>query len=211
MADFNKIAQAVVKGSEAEVRQLTQAAIDEGTQTDEIIYDGLIKGMNIIGEKWRAGEYFIPEVLIAARAMKIGMGLIIPLPGKEIKSIGTIVMGTVQGDIHDIGKNLVILMMEAAGFKVVDLGTNVEKEAFVKSAKDNQASLVGLSALLTTTMGNMEEVISEFEESGIRSHVRIMVGGAPINQEFADSIRADAYAENASFAVEKAKELLGTN
>jgi 5-methyltetrahydrofolate--homocysteine methyltransferase len=209
MVNYDRIAESVVKGDQYEVEKITQQAIDEGAKIEKIIYEGLIKGMGVVAEKWKTGELFVPEVLISSRAMKRGMALVSPLIGKEVKTKEVIVLGTVKGDIHDIGKNLVSLMMEAAGFKVVDLGTNVDKEVFVKSIKETNAPLLGLSALLTTTIPYMEEVISEFERLSLRGKVKILVGGAPINQKFADSIGADGYAENAAFAVEKAKELAG--
>ncbi len=209
MVHYDRIAESVVKGDQYEVEKITQQAIDEGTEIEKIIYEGLIKGMDVVAEKWRTGELFVPEVLISSRAMKRGMALVSPLIEKEVKAKEIIVLGTVKGDIHDIGKNLVSLMMEAAGFRVVDLGTNVDKEVFVKSIRETNAPLLGLSALLTTTMPYIEEVISEFERLSLRGKVKILVGGAPINQKFADSIGADGYAENAAFAVEKAKELAG--
>ncbi len=209
MAHYDRIAESVVKGDQYEVEKITQQAIDEGAKIEKIIYEGLIKGMDVVAEKWRTGELFVPEVLISSRAMKRGMALVSPLIGKEMKTKEVIVLGTVKGDIHDIGKNLVSLMMEAGGFRVVDLGTNVDMEVFVKSIRETNAPLLGLSALLTTTMPYMEEVVSEFERLGLHGKVKILVGGAPINQKFADSIGADGYAENAAFAVEKAKELAG--
>jgi 5-methyltetrahydrofolate--homocysteine methyltransferase len=209
MADYKEIAEGVVKGDQAAVEKATQGAMDRGADLEKIIYDGLIKGMDTVAAKWKAGEFYVPEVLIASRAMKAGMALVTPLIEKEIETKGTMVLGTVKGDIHDIGKNLVSLMLEAAGFKVVDVGTNVDKEVFVKSVQENSAMLLGLSALLTTTMPYMKEVISEFDRSGMRGEVKIMVGGAPVSRKFADSIGADGYADNAALAVEKAKELLG--
>ena len=209
MVHYDRIAESVVKGDQYEVEKITQQAIDEGAKIEKIIYEGLIKGMDVVAEKWRTGELFVPEVLISSRAMKRGMALVSPLIEKEVKAKEIIVLGTVKGDIHDIGKNLVSLMMEAAGFRVVDLGTNVDEEVFVKSIRETNAPLLGLSALLTTTMPYIEEVISEFERLSLRGKVKILVGGAPINQKFADSIGADGYAENAAFAVEKAKELAG--
>ena len=141
--------------------------------------------------------------------MKAGMNEVSPLLKQEMKSVGTFVIGTVKGDIHDIGKNLVLLMMEAAGFKVLDLGTNVDKDLFIRSVRENKAGLVGISALLTTTMPYMGEIIEAFEEAGLREHVKVMVGGAPVSEKFAQSIGADAYAKNAGSAVDLAKELIG--
>jgi len=209
MTDYDRIAECVVRGDQFAAEELAQQAIDEGADLEKIIYEGLVKGMDMVAAKWRDGELFVPEVLIASRAMKRGMALVSPLLQKEVKTKETIVLGTVKGDIHDIGKNLVSLMMEAGGFRVVDVGTNVDKEVFIRSIRENNAMLLGLSALLTTTMPYIEEVISAFDSSNIRDKVKIMVGGAPINQKFADSIGADGYAENAALAVEKAIELIG--
>lgn len=209
MADLKGIAGAVVEGNAPRVEELTRKAVEEGLNVESIIYDGLVKGMDIVAEKWKKNEFFVPEVLVSSRAMKAGMKIVTPLLGKEMKGIGVFVIGTAKGDIHDIGKNLVSLMMEAAGFKVVDLGVNVEKEAFIESARNNKAKLVGVSALLTTTMPYMKEVVKAFEDSGLRNKVKIMVGGAPISAEYAKDVGADGYAPNAASAVDKAKELLG--
>lgn len=208
MGDLSEIIENVIIGDQFAVKRLTQNAIDEGIGLPSIIFDGLIKGMDSVAAKWKAGEFFVPEVLRSSRAMKAGMALVSPLLEKEMETKGTIVIGTVKGDIHDIGKNLVALMLEAAGFKVVDLGVNIDKEVFIKSVQENNASVLGISALLTTTMPYMAEVISAFESSCMREGVKIMVGGAPISQKFADSIGADGYAENAAVAVEKAKTFL---
>lgn len=206
--DLNQIVEAVISGDQFETERLAESAINEGITPEKIIYDGLVKGMNIVAEKWKAGDYFVPEVLRSSRAMKFGMAIVKPHLQREMEKVGTIVLGTVKGDIHDIGKNLVLLMMEAAGFKAIDLGTNVDKEVFVKSALDSQAQLVGLSALLTTTINYMKEVIDAFEKAGVRSKFKILVGGAPVSQKLADSIGADGYAKNAAEAVELAKALL---
>ena len=208
MSVLEKITDGVVKGNEPAVVELTQKAIDSGNDLEDIIYKGLVKGMEIVAEKWKTGELFVPEVLVAARAMKAGMNLVSPLLQKEMVSLGTVIMGTVKGDIHDIGKNLVNLMLEASGFRVVDLGTNVDKEVFVQSAKDNNADIIGISSLLTTTMPYMGEVIKACKDAGLDKTVKIMVGGAPVSQEYANTIGADSYAKNASIAVEKAKNLL---
>ncbi len=209
MVDLKEIAGAVVEGNAPRVEELTRKAVDQGQDAEIIIYDGLVKGMDIVAEKWKKNEFFVPEVLVASRAMKAGMKIVTPLLGKEMKKIGVLIIGTAKGDIHDIGKNLVSLMLEAAGFQVVDLGVNVEKEAFIQSVRDNKARLVGISALLTTTMPFMKEVVKAFEDSGLRNEVKIMVGGAPISAEYANDIGADGYAPNAASAVDKAKELLG--
>ena len=208
MADYESIAEGVISGDENAVKELTQKAIKEGGDLERIIYDGLVKGMDIVAAKWKSGEFFVPEVLIASRAMKSGMAMVSPLLEKEMEKAGIVVIGTVKGDVHNIGKDLVGLMLEGAGFKVIDLGTNVDKEVFTRAVQENKPSIVGISALLTTTMPYMKEVISALDGAGLRERLKIMIGGAPINQNFADSIGADGYAENAPLAVEKAKEFL---
>ncbi len=208
MADYESIAEGVISGDENVVKELTQNAIKEGGDLERIIYDGLVKGMDIVAAKWKSGEFFVPEVLIASRAMKSGMAMVSPLLEKEMEKVGIVVIGTVKGDVHNIGKDLVGLMLEGAGFKVIDLGTNVDKEVFIRAAQENKPSIVGISALLTTTMPYMKEVISALDGAGLRERLKIMIGGAPVNQNFADSIGADGYAENAPLAIEKAKEFL---
>jgi 5-methyltetrahydrofolate--homocysteine methyltransferase len=210
MADLEKIAAGVVEGNQSKVEQLTKEAIDRGEVLEKIIFGGLVKGMDIVAEKWRKEEFFVPEVLVASRAMKAGMKLVTPLLSREVEKIGVFVIGTAKGDIHDIGKNLVALMLEAAGFRVIDLGVNVDKATFVQSAKDNKAQIVGISALLTTTMPFMKEVIDAFGTSEIRNKVKIMVGGAPVSDDYAQEIGADGYAQNAASTVEKAKQLIGS-
>lgn len=208
MADYESIAEGVISGDENVVKELTQNAIKEGGDLERIIYDGLVKGMDIVAAKWKSGEFFVPEVLIASRAMKSGMAMVSPLLEKEMEKVGIVVIGTVKGDVHNIGKDLVGLMLEGAGFKVIDLGTNVDKEVFIRAVQENKPSIVGISALLTTTMPYMKEVISALDGAGLRERLKIMIGGAPVNQNFADSIGADGYAENAPLAIEKAKEFL---
>ena len=208
MADYDGIAEFVVSGDVNAVKELNQIAIKEGGDLERIIYDGLVKGMDIAGAKWKSGEFFVPEVLIASRAMKSGMAMVSPLLEKEIEKKGIVVIGTVKGDVHDVGKNLVSLMLEGAGFKVIDLGTNVDKEVFIRAVQEYKPSIVGMSALLTTTMSYMKEVISALDGAGLHEKLKIMIGGAPINQNFADSIGADGYAKDAALAVEKAKEFL---
>jgi len=189
---------------------LTHKALDKGLSPVEILNGGLIAGMNAVGRDFRDGILFVPEVLIAARAMKAGMEVLRPLLEETgVPSVGRVVIGTVKGDLHDIGKNLVKMMMEGAGFEVYDLGVDVPPETFVEAVREKQADLVGLSALLTTTMVEMRNVLAKLEEAGLRDKVRVMVGGAPVTQDYAEEIGADGYARNASVAVEKAKELLG--
>lgn len=204
------MAEALYKGDAATVSSLVKQALDSGMGPGEILNNGLIEGMNVVGKDFRDGILFVPEVLIAARAMQAGMDILKPLLSEsEAEAVGTMVIGTVKGDLHDIGKNLVAMMMEGAGFQVVNLGTDVPAEKFVEAAQAHNANVVGMSALLTTTMVHMKDVIEAFQEAGLRDRVKIMVGGAPVTQKFAEEIGADAYAPNASAAVDKARELLG--
>lgn len=205
------MAEALYKGDAATVSSLVKQALDSGMGPGEILNNGLIEGMNLVGKDFRDGILFVPEVLIAARAMQAGMDILKPLLSEsEAEAVGTMVIGTVKGDLHDIGKNLVAMMMEGAGFQVVNLGTDVPAEKFVEAAQAHNANVVGMSALLTTTMVHMKDVIEAFQEAGLRDRVKIMVGGAPVTQKFAEEIGADAYAPNASAAVDKARELLGS-
>ena len=204
-----KISEMLQKGKRKDVAKLCQQAIDEGLEANEILTGGLLAGMDVVGAKFKANEIFVPQVLVSARAMKAGSEVLKPyLAGEESTGKGKIVMGTVQGDLHDIGKNLVIMMFEGKGFEVVDLGVDVAPEKFVQAAIDENADIIGMSALLTTTMPMMAEVVKAAEEAGIRDKVKIMVGGAPVTQEFADSIGADAYTEDAPSAAEKAVEFV---
>jgi 5-methyltetrahydrofolate--homocysteine methyltransferase len=207
MADFEAMTQAVVKGDRKQAVALTQAALDEGIEPTKIVEDGLVPGMAIIGDKFKRNEVFVPEMLIAARAMKEAMTLIEPLlAAKGIKPKHTAIIGTVQGDLHDIGKNLVAMMLKGANFGVIDLGANVPAEKFVASAKESGAQIVGLSALLTTTMGAMKDTIEAMKAAGI--DVKIIIGGAPVTQQFADEIGADGYAPDAASAVDIASKLV---
>ena len=190
-------------------RSLTQAAVDEGVPVKDILNEGLIAGMSVVGVKFKNNEFYVPEVLIAARAMHAGMGVLEPLLAESgIEPIGKIAMGTAKGDLHDIGKNLVIMMLGGAGFEVEDLGIDVPPEKFVEAVK-NGAKIIAISALLTTTMPGMAEVTKAIEEAGVAGQVKTMIGGAPVTQSYADEIKADGYAPDASSAVDKAKELLG--
>jgi 5-methyltetrahydrofolate--homocysteine methyltransferase len=207
---MNEIAGALYNGEAERVAELTRRALEEGFSPEEILNKGLIAGMERVGKDFRDGILFVPEVLIAAHAMKAGMQILRPLLTESaISGLGTFVIGTVKGDLHDIGKNLVAMMMEGAGFKVVDLGVDTPPEKFVEAVKSHNPQILGMSALLTTTMVEMRRVIETLKEAGLRDRVRILVGGAPVTQEYADEIGADGYAPNASLAVEKAKELLG--
>jgi len=210
MADLKAIAEAVVKGDQAKATELTRAAIDEGAPVKSILDEGLIGGMDIIAARWKRNDVYIPEVLIAARAMKTAMVILEPeLVKAGVKAIGKFIIGTVEGDLHDIGKNLVTMMMKGAGFEVTDIGIDVPAARFVEQAKSSGAQLVGLSALLTTTMPGMEKTLKAMKEAGVTA--KIMVGGAPLTQAYADKIGADAYAADAATAVEVAKNLLSVN
>lgn len=208
MAELNDIAQAVIAGDAALVSTLVEAALAEGEAASAVLEHGLTAGMAVIGRRFRANEIFVPEVLIAARAMKAGLSQLEPiLSAAGVAPVGTFVIGTVRGDIHDIGKNLVGMMLRGAGFSVVDLGVNVMPQAFVDAAKQHGAQLVGLSALLTTTMVQMRPTIEALRAAS--PDVKVLVGGAPVSPEFAASIGADGYGANATDAVERALELVG--
>ncbi|MGE5530947.1 MAG: corrinoid protein [Bacteroidota bacterium] len=210
MADLQGIAEAVIRGDRDAVGTMTQAAVDEGVSAEQIINEGLIAGMGVVGTKFKANEFYVPEVLIAARAMHAGMAIIKPLLAESgVQPRGTIAIGTVKGDLHDIGKNLVAMMMEGGGFEVLDLEVDVAPEKFVEAVKDKGAQVVALSALLTTTMPSMKDTIEALKEAGVRDQVKIMIGGAPVTQNYADEIGADGYAPDAASAVDKANELLG--
>jgi len=208
MADLAAIAEALIKGDRDTVSTLVQAAADEGVSAEQILNEGLVAGMDVVGRKFKNNEFYVPEVLIAARAMNAGMELLAPLLAESgAKSAGTVVLGTVKGDLHDIGKNLVGMMLKGGGFQVVDAGIDVAPEKFVELAQENGADLIGLSALLTTTMTQMAAVIEAVKQAGLGA--KVMIGGAPITQEYADEIGADAYAPDAASAVDLARELMG--
>ena len=206
---MQEMAYELIVGNNTEVDRLTQEALAEGFTANQLLDDGLLNGMAIVGVKFRDNLIFVPEVLVAARAMKAGMVHIEPiLSASGVEPAGTIVMGTVKGDLHDIGKNLCIMMLRGAGFVVHDIGVDSSPEDFVEAFEEHSAQVIGMSALLTTTMPNMGRTIATFEDLGIRDEVRIMVGGAPVTQDFADEMGADAYGDNAVDAVDKAKELI---
>jgi 5-methyltetrahydrofolate--homocysteine methyltransferase len=208
MANLKEIADNIIKGQAPKTKELVQAAINEGVPVKQILEEGLIAGMNVVGERFKKNEVYVPEVLIAARAMKSGMELLKPLLAKAgVEPVGTVIVATVKGDLHDIGKNLVSMMMEGAGFKVIDLGIDITPEKFVSSAKETNANLIGMSALLTTTMTSMKTTIDALKGAGLKT--KTMIGGAPVTQNYADEIGADGYAPDAASAVDKAKELLG--
>jgi 5-methyltetrahydrofolate--homocysteine methyltransferase len=206
---LQRISEELQKGNYIEVPKLVQEALNLNIPPSKILNDGLVSGMDIVGEKFKRDELFMPEVLIAAKAMQAGMDILRPKlieTGTKLK--GKIILGTVKGDLHDIGKNLVGMMMEGAGFQVIDLGIDVPSEKFVEMVKSEKPDIVGLSALLTTTMPRMKEVIESLIEAGIREKVKVMVGGAPVTENFAKEIGADGYAPDAASAVEKARDLL---
>jgi 5-methyltetrahydrofolate--homocysteine methyltransferase len=204
------IAAALIEGEHALVNQLTRQALDEGIEALEVMDDGLIAGMAVVGIKFRENIIFVPEVLACARAMKAGMAHIEPiLSASGIDPLGKVVMGTVKGDLHDIGKNLCIMMLRGAGFEVIDLGVDTSPDKFIEAVEEHQAPLLGMSALLTTTMPNMGKTIEAFIDADLRDQVKIMVGGAPVTQEFADDMGADGYGKDALACVSLAKRLLG--
>ena len=211
MADkLQRIAKNLYEGDAEAVAELVQDALDVGMAPDEVLNGALLAGMDEVGRDFKAGDLFVPEVLIAARAMQAGMGVLRPLlADSDIASAGKVVVGTVKGDLHDIGKNLVRMMLEGGGFEVIDLGTDVEPSAFVDGVREHQPHLVGMSALLTTTMTQMKVTIEALEEAGLRDSVKIMIGGAPVTAAFAEQIGADAYAPDAASAVDVALELKG--
>ena len=207
MADLKALAEAVIKGDQNTAVKITKAALDEGTAPKQVLDEGLIAGMDIIGARFKKNEVYIPEVLIAARAMKMAMEILEPeLVKAGVEPVGKLLIGTVQGDLHDIGKNLVAMMLKGAGFEVIDLGVDVRPEKFVEQVKTSKAHLIGMSALLTTTMPGMEKTIKALKEAGLSA--KIMIGGAPVTQDFADKIGADGYAPDAASAVDIAKSLV---
>ena len=210
MADiWQEIASKLYEGQDQTVAALVQQALDQGMAPSEILQGGLITGMDEVGRDFKAGDLFVPEVLIAARAMHAGMDILRPLLVEgEVPSMGKCVIGTVQGDLHDIGKNLVKMMLEGAGFEIVDLGVDVKSSAFVDAVREHRPDVLGLSALLTTTMVYIGAVIEALEEAGLRHSVKIMVGGAPVTAVFSEQVGADGYAPDAASAVDIARELI---
>ncbi len=207
---FEKIAAGIIEGKLEEVPELVQDALDEGLEPTKILGSGLVVGMNEVGKRFKIGSMFVPEVLRSARTMHLGQELLRPLLAKAGANLGgRIVLGTVQGDLHDIGKNLVGMMCEGAGFEVIDLGFNLEPEIFTEAVKTHQPDIVGMSALLTTTMRAMGHTIKAIEEAGLRDKVKVIVGGAPVDADFAERIGADGYGHNAASGAEMAKKLAG--
>ena len=211
MANLEELKESLIGGKAPQVKELTQAAVNEGVPVPEILNQGLIAGMDVVGKRFKANEFYVPEVLIAARAMHAGMEILQPLLAESgVKPVGKIAVGTVKGDLHDIGKNLVVMMLKGAGFEIDDLGIDVPAEKFVEAAK-NGSQVIAMSALLTTTMPGMAEITKALEEANLTAQVKTMIGGAPVTQSYADEIKADGYAPDASSAVDKAKELLGVS
>lgn len=207
---LSQISSVVISGNMSEITALTQKALDEGQSAGDILNSGLMPGMDYVGAEFRKGEMYVPDVLRSARTMQASMDILEPLLVEGgVERSGKVLMGTVKGDLHDIGKNLVGMMCEGAGFDVKDLGKDVEPEAFVEAVKEFGPDLIGMSALLTTTMRAMEHTITALEEAGVRDTLKIFVGGAPVTQEFADQIGADGYASNAAGAADLAKRLVG--
>ncbi len=208
-----RIKEGVIKGDlgvETKVADLVQKALEEKVPVETILREGLIAGMAVIGEQFKNNEVYVPEVLIAARAMKSGMAILKPLlADNKIEPVGTVVIGTVKGDLHDIGKNLVAMMLEGAGFRVIDAGIDVAPEKFIELAKENDADVIGMSALLTTTMPGMKGAIEAIKGTELADKVKTIIGGAPVTQRYADEIGAGGFAPDAASAVDKTKELLG--
>lgn len=209
MEILEKMADGVINGKADEVENLVKKALNDGLGVKNILDNGLIAGMHVVGIKFERNEFYVPEVLIAARAMSKGMEILRPfLEGAGVKPIAKFVIGTVRGDLHDIGKNLVSMMLKGAGFEVIDLGADVSTEKFLETVRKENAPIMGMSALLTTTMPGMRDVIEALKSEKLRDKVKVMVGGAPLTQEYADEIGADAYAPDAASAAEKAKQLV---
>lgn len=207
--EFKSIYQGIVAGDADTVKQEVQVAVDAGFSAEDILKQGLVPAMREVGELFEKGEYYVPEMLISARAMQRGLEILKPLlASAEVDPSGTVVLGTVKGDLHDIGKNLVGMMLEGAGFSLIDLGTDVSADQFVETVQKNQPDIVAMSALLTTTMPAMRTTIDALNDAGLRSQVKIMIGGAPVTEEYASSIGADGFAPDASRAASLALKLL---
>ncbi len=215
MSILDDIAQAVIKGNikvEKKADELVREALDQGIPVGDVLEKGLISGMSYIGERFKKNEVYVPEVLIAARAMKAGMAILKPLlEESDIEAKGTVIIGTVKGDLHDIGKNLVAMMLEGAGYNVIDAGIDVSPEKFIEAAKDIDGAVIAMSALLTTTMPQMKTVVDAIKGSDISNKVKTVIGGAPVTQKYADEISADGFAPDAASAVDKVKELIERN
>ena len=209
MAIYEQIADEVVKGQAPAVKELVERALAQANSAEDILNNGLVAGMNVVSEKFKNNEFFIPEVLVSARAMHAGLDILKPLLAQaNVKAKGKIVIGTVKGDLHDIGKNIVGMMLQGAGYEIVDLGADVPKEKFIEFTQKEGAQVVGMSALLTTTMINMKEVIQALKDAGLKESVKVIIGGAPVTQSYADQIGADGYAPDAASAVDLTKSLI---
>jgi len=209
MSKLNELAAAIEAGNTAEAVALTQAALDEGNTPLDVLNIGLVEPINVLGEKFRLGEIYVPELLVASKAMKMGVEVVKPLLMGDNTGSGKAVFATVEGDMHDIGKNLCVMLLESAGFEVTDLGMDVETDDIIEAVQDDEdVKIVGLSAMLTTTMYAMQDAIEALEEAGLRDQVKVIIGGAPVNAEFAKQIGADGYSPNAPTCVDLAKKLI---
>ncbi|NQT79456.1 MAG: corrinoid protein [Candidatus Aminicenantes bacterium] len=209
MKIFEEIADEVIKGNSNSVEELTKRALSQNISAEEILNNGLVGGMGIVSEKFKNNEIFIPEVLISAKSMNTGLEILKPLLAEtKVKPLGKVVIGTVKGDLHDIGKNIVAMLLKGAGFEVIDLGADVPKEKFLEYVKKERADIVGMSALLTTTMVSMKETIDTLKSAGLRDNVKVIIGGAPVTESYALQINADGYASDAASAVDMSKKLL---
>jgi 5-methyltetrahydrofolate--homocysteine methyltransferase len=209
---FQEIGDSLIAGNAEETKKLVQKALEAGYGAEEILDRGLLFGMSVVGQRFRAGAFYIPEVLLSARAMHCGLDILRPiLTETQAAAKGKVLLGTVLGDLHDIGKNLVGMLLEGEGFKVLDVGTNVPAERFVDAVREHQPDLVGLSAMLTTTMAEMEKTVRALRNAGLDCRIKIIVGGAPVTAQFAEKIGADGYAEDAAEAVEVVRKLIGTS
>jgi 5-methyltetrahydrofolate--homocysteine methyltransferase len=211
MTIFEKIADGVQQGNSENVVEWVKEALSAGTSAEAVLNEGLVQGMTVVSEKFKNNECFIPEVLVSAKAMNLGLQVLKPrLAETNVKSSGKVVMGTIQGDLHDIGKNIVAMLLQGAGFEVIDLGADVPVEKFIETARNEKADMVGMSALLITTMVNMKSVIAGLKEAGLKDDIKVIVGGAPVTREYAERIGADGYAEDAASGVDVARNLLSS-
>ena len=209
MVDLKELSEALFRGDVSRVKEITQRALQKKVNPKEILEQGLIKGMDIVGVKFKNNDIFLPEVLLASQAMYGGLELLQPKLIKDgVKAVGRVIIGTAKGDLHDIGKNLVAMMLRGGGFEVIDLGIDVSPEKFLKATQEHQPDIVGISALLTTTMISMADIVTALEKAELRDKVKIMIGGAPVTQGFADEIGAEGYAPDAASAVDKTRELM---
>jgi 5-methyltetrahydrofolate--homocysteine methyltransferase len=209
MSMLDELRQSVIDGDMNATQELVQKNLAEKMPPEQILKDGLISAMTEVGRRFESGDFYVPEMLISARAMKSGLALLRPyLTEANVQAVGKVIIGTVQGDLHDIGKNLVGMMLEGAGFEVIDLGADVSPDKYVAAVKEHQPDLIACSALLTTTMPRMENIISSLKEAGLRDQVKVMIGGAPVTDKYAIEIGADGYAQDAAAAASLAKELI---